>query len=278
MPTLSKEDIAAELLRRGVPPDRIRQAGYGQIAQQGEAGLIAPRFSIGDKVGDRQLTTRDYGQIRDERERLGRFYPDMTTLDRFHQLNAETGTGGLQHQDWNPIHGLVEMVNPRLKEMSGIASTLQGKARPVGSGATSDFEQRLYRMGVPSPEKAGPVNDSIENYMRGVLNEENDRLAFQEEFIRRNRTLNGAQEAWTRYVMKHPYTVTDPKTRQTVPNGRRQDWKTYFGLGPAIEASVEGHPEYGTGRAYTAPRVGGSLAGAPKKPSAPGQFKILDVQ
>jgi hypothetical protein len=231
---IAKEDIAAELIRRGTDPEVIRAKGYGQIADQALAGMIAPRFTTGDKIADRQNTVGDYKGVREQRDALSAYYPDIANLDRFHSINARQATGGIQHQDWhglNVVQTINEMVHPQLKEMSGIASVLQGKARPKGSGATSDFEQRLYRQGVPSPEKTGPVNDSIETYMKGVMQEQSDYLDFQENFIRRNGTLSGAQQAWAKYVTKNPYTIVDQRGL-SISNPNRPDWKQAFGLAP----------------------------------------------
>jgi hypothetical protein len=237
---LTKEQIAAELIRRGVPPQRLAQAGYGQIARQGETGLIAPPLEAPDPVAARQAYGKDYGMLRDAREAVGRIGPVDSQLERFQQLNQEQRTGGIQHQSYeglevaNPFNwaGMIgeqfARYDPEIKGMSGIASELQGKARPPGSGATSDFEQRLYRQGVPSPDKPGPVNDDIITYMRSTMSEENDRLAFQEEFLRRNGTLSGAPQAWTRYLKANPYAVADGARYK--PNTGRQSWDEYFGV------------------------------------------------
>ena len=248
---MDKEQIAQELIRRGVSPDEIAAAGYGQTAQQGRTGLIAPRLEAPDPVAQRGAYIRDYGKLSERREGLGRHASNLAQLDRFQQLNQGQRTGGIQHQDlggWNPVQSINEAMNPRLKEMSGIASGLQGQARPVGSGATSDFEQRLYRMGVPSPEKPGPVNDNIIRYQKGVVAEERDRTAFDEEFMRRNGSLSGSAEAWARYVTANPYIVTDSQGRTTLNDGR-QDWRTHFGL--------------------TAPQGAGSGQGGAGKPKRP---------
>ena len=257
---MDKQQIAEELLRRGVSPDEIARAGYGQVAQQGRTGLIAPRLEGPDPVATRGAYLRDYGKLSERRETLGRHTPNLAQLDRFQQLNRNQRTGGIQHQEmtgWerlNPVSWVgavgnaVARFDPEVQEMSGIASGLQGQARPPGSGATSDFEQRLYRMGVPSPEKRGPVNDNIIRYQKGVIAEERDRTAFDEEFMRRNGSLSGSAEAWTRYVTANPYIVTDNKGRTTLNEGR-QDWRSYFGL-----AAPTGAPGGGSGGSGGRPR------------------------
>jgi hypothetical protein len=239
MPT--PDEIAQELLSRGVGADDIARVNPA-LGERVRSGLIAPRLQAPDKIAMRGAYIKDYGDINSQRDKLGEFYPTSENLDRFHELNRQTATGG-----WKAlplVHDVIEKFDPQFQEMSGIASGLQGKARPVGSGATSDFEQRLYRMGVPSPEKAGPTNDSIIAYQKGVLGEQRDRLAFQEEFLRRNGSLSGSQDAWARYVSANPYTTS--QGGHTRVNTQRQDWKAHFGLGgeaPAAEPPAGGKPQ-----------------------------------
>jgi hypothetical protein len=238
---MDKSAIAAELLRRGVAPDEIARRGFPEVAQMGRTGMIAPRLDAPDKVALRSAYVKDYDKLSKRREDLGRYYETTSNLDRFHTLNHQTGTGGILN-NIPFVKDAVEALNPSVREMSGIASGLQGKARPAGSGATSDFEQRLYRQGVPSPEKPGPVNESIINYQKGVLAEESDRTAFDEEFMRRNGSLSGSQEAWARYVARNPYTVSDPHGHARL-NPNRADWRVHFGLQkPQPKAAPGGDP------------------------------------
>lgn len=235
---MDKSAVAAELLRRGVPPEEIAKRGFPEVAQMGRTGMIAPRLDAPDKIALRSAYVKDYDKISKRREDLGRHYEATSNLDRFHNLNHQTGTGGVLN-NIPFVKDAVEALNPAVREMSGIASVLQGKARPADSGSTSDFEQRLYRQGVPSPEKPGPVNESIINYQKGVLAEESDRTAFDEEFLRRNGSLSGSQEAWARFVTANPYVVTDPHGHARL-NKQRTDWRVHFGLSKAQPKAAGG--------------------------------------
>lgn len=290
---LSPDAIVQELLARGITPDQIAAANPA-IGRRVQAGMIAPRLQAPDKIAERSAYTRDYGKINDSREGLARVYPMTADLDRFHALNVQKGTGGIENQDYdgferlNPLNwpGMVantwEKRNPNIKEMAGIASGLQGKARPVGSGATSDFEQRLYRQGVPSPEKEGPINDSIIAYQKGVMNEESDRLAFQEEFLRRNGSLSGSQQAWGRYVAANPYTVTGEGGRSAL-NSRRADWKQHFGIAAANAppARPKGwtnqlpKPQLAAAKLYAGSKGANGSKGNPFIPASAAEFKNL---
>lgn len=238
---MSADRIVQELLARGVSPDEIERVNP-TLGQRARTGLVSPRLQAPDKVAERGAYISDYQKLSERREALGRHYGKKTNLDRFQELNRIQGTGGFQDQEvsgWeraNPLNlpsligNSFQKYNPQYQEMSGIASGLQGEARPAGSGATSDFEQRLYRMGVPSPEKKGPVNGSIINYMRSVIQEEADRTAFDEEFLRRNGSLSGSADSWARYVAANPYTVSRKTDGRVNPNPNRKDWRAHFGL------------------------------------------------
>jgi hypothetical protein len=213
-----------------VPAGAVGQRGFTSATP-----LKAP-----DKIAQRNAFSKDYDSLRKDRDALGRYYPTVSQLERFEGINTKQRTGGIQHQDlggFNVIQSVNEALNPDLKEMSGIASGLQGQARPAGSGATSDFEQKLYRQGVPSPEKSGPVNQSIIAYQKSVLYEEKDRLAFAEAYLNQNGSLAGSQDAWTEYVTANPYAQVGRDGR-TALNGKRQPWRQWFGLtgGPAKPA------------------------------------------
>lgn len=250
---MSADRIVQELLSRGVPPEEIERINPA-LGQRARTGMVAPRIAAPDKVAERGAYIRDYGKLSERREAFLPHQSKATNLDRFQQLNRVQPTGGWMEQQidgWERVNPLnwpsmlgqsIIKYDPEYQEMSGIASGLQGAARPSGSGATSDFEQRLYRMGVPSPEKKGPVNGSIVNYMRGVVQEENDRLAFDEEFMRRNGSLSGSAEAWSRYVSANPYTTIRPSDGRVNPNANRKDWRTHFGVGGAARGAPARSP------------------------------------
>lgn len=247
MPPPDRRAIAAELIRRGVSPDTIAQAGFPEVAQQGRSGFIGQRPVAPDATAARQVWVDQSKKINDQQERVAAQYPTQAELDRFMALNRRQRTGGIQHQEYdgwekmNPMNwpgmagNVVAKYDPEVREMAGIASRLQGEARPQGSGATSDFEQRLYRAGVPSPEKTGTTNQNIVRRRQAIMQEEQDRLAFTEAFLKQNGTTNGAANAWGQYVSRNPYT-TETTKGQVVMNPKRQDWAVYMGLAPAPRA------------------------------------------
>lgn len=249
-PTQAQREAAvAKLIRRGeLSPEKATAAGFGALAQQVQSGFYVGRMSSGDRVQDRANASKDYAKIVADRGALKKHYGQLAQLDRFLDVNTRAKTGPIFSVplvgDW------VQQGSPELSELSGIASTLQGEARPEGSGATSDFEQRLYRMGVPSPEKFGTTNQNLIASRRALIAEENDRVAFQEAYYRRNNSLVGAAEAWASYTRANPYALTSKEGISL--NRRRQDWRSYFGVqgGPRVVAPVGPRPGAGgTGKA-----------------------------
>jgi hypothetical protein len=250
----------------------IRRNGqWVPLTAVGTRGFTSPqRLRAPDPIAQRNAFSKDYDALRKDRDQLGRYYPTLSQLERFEAINTRQRTGGIQHQDlggWNVIQNVNEALNPDLKEMSGIASGLQGQARPAGSGATSDFEQRLYRQGVPSPEKTGPVNQSIIAYQTGVMQEEKDRLAFAEAYLNHNGSLAGSQEIWADYVRANPYTVVGRNGR-TGTNTKRQSWRQWFGV-DASRPTTQPAPTRG-GQARVQP--------PPRQAPAPGQRKRYNPQ
>jgi hypothetical protein len=231
MDPIQKEQVAAELLRRGrLTPEQATQMGYGHLVTQQQHGFLTGAPEAPDPVAARQAYAKDYSAVVKSRESLAPTYGLQKQLDRFDELSHTTSTG--------PIFGVPMLgsalgnLDPNRQQMSGIASELQGKARPVGSGATSDFEQRLYRQGVPSPDKYPEANASITAYMRSNIKQQQDYVAFQDAYLRQNKTLAGSEDAWARYVADQPYAATDEKGNYKLKTDR-QDWKTYFGLVPS---------------------------------------------
>lgn len=212
------------------------------ITQQRERGFAVDPLQGPDPVANRQVYANEAKQLGADRLAYSNARDEQGNLDRFRTLNREQGTGGWL-LNTPGISDAISSWDSQINEMGGIASQLQGRARPVGSGATSDYEQRLYRQGVPSPEKPGPVNGAIIERRTAVRREEADRLAFREEFFRHNGTLSGADEAWTGYVSSNPYLVTG-RGGTPYQNNRRLPWREYFGL----NATQAGRPARGSSR------------------------------
>jgi len=164
----------------------------------------------------------DLERIQKDREELTKYNSQPAALNQFLALNKNTGTGGFGMAPepgglnmLNPINfpGMIRRnlpggvkYSPELQTMESITVPMQGAMRPQGSGATSDFEQKLFSKGVPGIDKLGPANQSIIANRIAVINEQQDRLNFKEKYLATHGTLNGAEQEFQKYVTANPYT------------------------------------------------------------------------
>lgn len=131
-------------------------------------------------------------KLNDIRDAVTRGRDVMRDLERFGELNRETGSGGLYDKlaPFNWHFGTNE------NEMVSIQNRLAPMARPAGSGATSNWEGLQYLSSLPGIDKPGPANKAIrEDYQRrfdSALKE----LQFKESYLAKYGHLNGADSAF----------------------------------------------------------------------------------
>jgi hypothetical protein len=80
--------------------------------------------------------------------------------------------------------------------MRAAAAAMRSYMRTPGSGATSDYEQRLYAMGVPSVANTGPQNQAIMRNIDALGAIAQARRNFYEDYADQNGSLNGAERAF----------------------------------------------------------------------------------
>jgi len=164
----------------------------------------------------------DLERIQKDRDELAKYNSQPAALNQFLALNKNTATGGLGmdpeqtgFNTVNPMNWLGMAMrqlpggvthSPQLQLMESITTPMQGAIRPPGTGSTSNFEQTLYRTGVPSVDKLGSANQSIIANRIAVINEQQDRLNFKEKYLATHGTLNGAEQEFQKYVTANPYT------------------------------------------------------------------------
>lgn len=141
---------------------------------------------------DRPMRGPDATLLNDVREADARFQGLNQLGDQFLAANGVQGTGELSH--WNPLN----FVNPERAGMRQTSSSMRAYMRPPGSGATSDYEQRLYAMGVPSVDNTGPQNQEIMRNIRAAGQIASQRRNFYEAYASEHGNLNGAEQAFQR--------------------------------------------------------------------------------
>lgn len=218
--------------------------------RQLSTGFVSGPSAAPDKIAVRQEYNKAGDDLKAQRKRLQSFAPTLPRIERFGSLNRQQETGGLQHKipfikDQGGL-GFLGGQDTELGEMNSISKGLQVGSVPPGQGAVSNFERELMAGNTPNIKNNGNVNANIRQTLLSAYQQDNDSLAFQEAYLNANGHLNGATEAWGKYVAQHAYTVettTDKGDSRLVPNPKRQDWRQYFGVsGPAQPASATRPP------------------------------------
>lgn len=222
----------------------------------------APLSGAPDTVGRRQEYMAGMKQISTDLARLRQTDALEPSLDQFDTANGRVATGpGRVGGNINPVN-LLGNLDQNYNDMQAAAGRIQVASAPQGQGAVSDFERRLYAMGSPSLTNTGPTNRSIITNMRATRLEEADRIAFMQEYIARNGSLNGADAQWRTYLQANPYAARKPIEgggTQVFLNNRRTPWQQYFrsqGGAPTGPASPTAPP--------TAPRPATPAATTPQ--------------
>lgn len=85
--------------------------------------------------------------------------------------------------------------DPEIRNMTALSARMTGLMRPAGSGATSDFEQRLYARGAPSVDNTREANRQIIDGLRRLAEISDARQMFYEEYAAGG-SLLGAERAF----------------------------------------------------------------------------------
>ena len=145
---------------------------------------------------------------------------------RFQALNAQTGTGGVS--DRIPGGQWVQSFGDNYNEMQAISARLTPSMREAGSGATSDFDARMFQRGTVGVDKPREVNDAIAAGLIKRAKQAQDYADFRSTYLEQNGTLTGANEHWNKYVKAHP--IFDPaKPNAPTLNAGYIEWRDYFG-------------------------------------------------
>ncbi|CAB4139851.1 hypothetical protein UFOVP353_57 [uncultured Caudovirales phage] len=207
-------------------------------------GVPAKPLDTRGLVGkDQQIYTRNARTNAEKRLQS----PDMTEAatkarnnladsKRFEELMAQQGTGGLL-----AVPGAAyaaSFVDPQVAEMRKITDRLTPQQRAPGSGATSDFDARMFQnslFGVNAPKE---TNQAVIAAMQAKSQDELNFQSFLSDFLDANGHLNGADAAWQNYVSENP--IFDP-TSPNVPkiNPARKTYQEFFGAQPATTQAPE---------------------------------------
>jgi len=126
------------------------------------------------------VAIKDNARLDELRDAVTRARANLRDMQRFSELNQRTGTGGI-NEKYNPV-----TFNADKQEMEAIEARLTPQMRPIGSGATSDFEGKMYGRGIPQVSKSGTANREIRLTAEKAMKLGEAELAFKEQFLQEN--------------------------------------------------------------------------------------------
>lgn len=231
----------------------IGPAGYGDFllaqqrlqADQGQQNIQNDfeRQRIGIAQGqlalDRSRTDRsaflrgsDMQSMQNVRDAADRAQALALLGGRFMEQNALTGTG--PETQYNPFRGW----DSGVQNMNSVVSQMTPFMRPTGSGATSDYEQRLYQRGVQSPTNSPQANQEIYRNQQTLAQLAQARRYFYEDWASQRGTLNGAEQAFRQSPQFQQIMQTNPtQERSTARQGGSSQ-----GASPSSETSFNSLP------------------------------------
>lgn len=131
-------------------------------------------------------------QLQDMREAAQGDSSSLQMMDQFLNLNKQKPTGGLL--DKAPI--LDNLSYGDTAAMLALQNKMTPLQRPPGSGATSDFEQKMYALGIPNIRNDYNVNQQTRLANAALIEARAERLKFYEQYLAKYGHLNGAESAF----------------------------------------------------------------------------------
>lgn len=192
----------------------------------------------------RQLTTdfnsrqKDYQQTRVEAQNI------LASTDEFLALNKKVGSGGVTGSGGLSsvpiVNSARNMVDSDWARMNAITDKLTPLMRQGLPGAASDRDMQTFRGATVGTGKLGEANVGIARGLQVAAKNAIDKGLFDEAYFRRNRHLQGSDNAWNRYLEENP--IFDPRSDPTNPelNRARKSWREY--VSPSAQAPQSAAP------------------------------------
>ncbi len=147
---------------------------------------------------------------------------------RFLQLQGQTRAQG-------PALGRLPAVSDAAQEMDAITAKITPQMRQPGSGATSDFDAKMFQTATVGRTKNQDTNAAIATAIIANAKNAEDRAQFMRDYLTVNGHLDGADREWKRYVNANP--IFDPASPTTPRlNPKRRSYQDFFGAGTATPA------------------------------------------
>lgn len=239
--------------QQGLPPPPANSPyANPNLSSRGRSALVSAQQKAWDKrVADTGEAVRSASTL-------------ISDMERFKYLNSQTETGGVPG---SPIGSAVRsLYDSNIKEMNSIRDRITPSLRQPGSGATSDFDAKMFQGGTVGVDKPKQVNDNIATATieggRNLI----AKAQFEQTYFDAYQHTGGMEAAWQKYLNDNP--IFDPKAPpgSYKLNDSRVDWQTYFRNGGKVpeKAQQEQAPQQ-------APQQSPAVSLPPEASRVPGQ-------
>lgn len=175
---------------------------YRFAKQQGFAGsfmdyLAAKNAPKENMLLDRETAKMDVGRVRDYAEQ-GTAAEDM--LGQLEELKAA------REQAWGegPVLGMLPNLSSSSQRVAAAAENVRLGFVAKTKGSVSDSEMRIFGQATPGTSMSDAAATPIIEGMKLANKRVQERAVFFDQWLRSNRSLDGAQEAWNSFINKHP--------------------------------------------------------------------------
>jgi hypothetical protein len=220
-----------------MPPAMVpeeRQALAGQLGVPLQP--VDPLSTLPPKAAEalaREQAKNTERELSGLREETAQGRAAMADLNRFGQLQDVQKTGGIYSLPLvgGLARGVAGVFDPEVREMQSLSDKIAPTMRQPGSGATSDFDARMFQSATVGVDKDPQTNRNIIAGRRAAQQLQQDRLAFMEAYATANGgSLRGADQHWQSYLDANP--IFDPtNTKTPTLNQNRQPFQKFFGGG-----------------------------------------------
>jgi hypothetical protein len=163
--------------------------------------------------------------IRAQDEFIRAAQDEKTAMETFEAaMNRQGGSGGASRF----LPDFVAGFDPEIADMMQSSAFMVPKMREPGSGATSDFDAKMFEKATIGREKPTETNQRIIQARKAAADNVIAKADFLEAFRADNGHVRGAEAAWRRYLNDNPiFDKSNAKDMALNPN--RRDWREYFG-------------------------------------------------
>lgn len=200
------------LLSRELGVPVARRDPYAGMSVKGREAMQSKLYAQADKMlGDLDSEVSNAKTMANE-------------LKRFVELQ---GSEGVRYQQ-GPFMGRVMAISDRAQEMDAISSKIVPKMREPGSGATSDFDAKMFQTATVGRTKNPVTNEAIARGYAAASQLMEERAAFMRDYLTVNGHLDGAQNYWRKYVEANPIFDRRSTADNMMINERRQGYREFF--------------------------------------------------